>query len=253
MKTAAVLAWATALAYLGTGALFFGDPTRNEPAGSTAYWEILATEPVGRTLFVAAFALTGLFALGTLESIGRLVGAGVGTVVRYGLLLAYLGYAVNAISYVRLLGGESTRAKAYANGSPEAREAIESSSLVLDPDGWLTFGAVGAFLVIVNVVAFRRKVWALPLAIVGIAAALASWVAMAGLVSGNDDLLALAAGIGGVVLGPIWWIGVGRELWAHTDLPLDERPHVEERDRRPDDGSPSAEDRPQLRDTASTD
>ena len=243
MRAAAALAWATALAYLGTGALFFADPSRNEPAGSTAYWEILAEDPAGRTAFVAAFALTGLFALGALEGVGRLVGAGSVGIVRYGLILAYLGYGVNTISYVRLLGGESVRARAYADGSGAVREAIESSSLVLDPDGWLTFGAVGLFLIVVNVAALRTAAWRRSLVLVGLAAAVASWVAMAGLVSGNDDLLAVAAGVGGVVLGPIWWLGVGRQLWTHPGLPLDERPDVEERHGRSDDGAPAGEQR----------
>ncbi len=279
MRAPAIAAWATAVAYLATGALFFVDPSRNEPAGTTAYWEILATGPAGRSAFVAAFALTGLFALGALEGVGALLGTGgtgpnrtsagrtgagralaarrsggrAGGVVSFALVLAYLGYGVNTVSYVRLLGGEAGRAQAWAEGGAEVRAAIESSSLVLDPDGYLTFGAVGVFLLVVNAVAARRRSWRGGLALVGVAAAVASWVAMVGLIVGNDDLLAVAAGVGGVLLGPLWWLGIGYELWTHPLLPVDERPDVEERHGGTQHVTPATEERLQAVDPAGGD
>jgi len=56
----------------------------------------------------------------------------------------------------------------------------------------------------------------------------ASWVAMSGLLFGNDLLLSVAAGIGGVVLAPIWWVGIGRVLLGPSALPRDHRTDVEE-------------------------
>ena len=68
------LAVACGMAYLTTGVLFFADPTRVEEAGTTAYWEVLAEGRPGRLAFVAAFACTGLFALGVLGPVVGLLG-----------------------------------------------------------------------------------------------------------------------------------------------------------------------------------
>lgn len=212
LRGAGILATACGVAYLATGVLFFFDPSRAEEPGTTPYWQILADGPIGRRLFVAAFACTGLFALGALGAIGRRLERGPGTFTHWAIVLAALGYAVNTVSYVRVLAGESTRATSFADGGRAVRDSIESFSLVLDTDGWLTFGAVGLFLVVANGEALRHGRWPRVLAAVGIASGVASFVAMSGLLGGNDALLSVAAGLGGVVLAPIWWIGIGRVL-----------------------------------------
>lgn len=248
------MAVACGLAYLATGALFFFDPTRVKEAGSSAYWELLAEAPSGRTAFVAAFACTGLFALGVIKPIGLLLSGRADGVVHWAMVLAYVGYGVNTISYVRLLGGESRRAAAFAEGDPAVQETVRSFSLVLDPDGWLTFGAVGLFLAIVNLVAMVDRRWPRLLAVVGLASAVASWTALAGFVLDNDDLLSVAAGVGGVLLAPIWWFGIGRLLWRGPRrslvLPSDQGPDVEERHGGPENPTGPVEHGSQVGDGA---
>lgn len=218
-----------AAAYVATGIFFFFDPSRAEEPGTPAYWEVLADGAIGRKLFVAAFALTGIFALGAIAAIGRRLQADPHGIVFIAVAFGALGYAVNVVSYLRVLAGESTRAAAFADGEPATQRAIESFSLVLDTDGWLTFGAVGAFFVAANLAAHRHGCWPRWLAVIGVISGVASWVAMSGLLFGNDVLLSVAAGIGGVVLAPIWWGGVGRVLLRPPMLPGDQRPDVEER------------------------
>lgn len=252
-KWAGVLAMACGVAYLATGALFFFDPSRVEEAGSTAYWEILAEARFGRTAFVAAFACTGLFALGVVAPIGRLLRSRGGGLIHWAAVLAYLGFGVNTVGYVRLLGGESRRAAAFATGDPAVRDAIQSFSLVLDADGWLTFGGVGVFFVIINAVALRDGSWPRPLALIGLASAVASWTALGGFVFDNDALLSVAAGLGGVVLAPIWWIWIGRILWLEVPLPANQGSDMEERHGRAEDAARPVEDRAQIPDVAAGD
>lgn len=209
----AVLAIGCAAAYLGTGAFFLTDPSSAFPAGSDAYWQALAAEPFQRRGFLACFGLAGLLAIGVIPSLGRLVGARTGDPAHWGCLLGLLGYAVTAITYLRLLGGEAKRAAAMAQGSEATREAILSFSLSLDTQGWIVFGCVGLFLALVNGTGLRRGRLPWPVGGLGLIAAALYACAFAGLLVGNETLVKVAAGAGGIGVGPVWWLCIARLLW----------------------------------------
>lgn len=215
-RFAAALAVATAVAALLAGLFFFFDPTHALATGSDAYWHALAEGHWGRTAFVAAFACTALFALGAVRPIVERVDVSRSAALHRIACLAYLGYAVSAISYLRLLGGESRRAAAYVAGDASTQAAIASFSLVLDPQGWLSFGAVGLFIASVNVAALASRAWPRGLALLGFGVALAYGCALIGLVIGNARWVALAAGVGAIGLGPLWWLGVAIVLWRSS-------------------------------------
>jgi hypothetical protein len=211
-RTLALLALCAAASHAAAGVFFFFDPTRHQPAGSDAYWQLLATQPWGRLAFLGAFAFTGVFALGLIEPLRRSAHDG-SALGRWLATLAMLGQAVNAIGYFRLLAGEGRRAAAYATGDAATQAAIRSFSLVLDPQGWLTFGAVGAFVLWASVAAWRGGGWPKPAALLGSAVALAYVAAWLGLLLNVPALIEAAAGAGAVVLAPIWWVLLARFWW----------------------------------------
>lgn len=215
-KFSSCLALACALAYLLAGVFFFFDPSHSTTPGSADYWQALAQGHWGRSAFLAAFACSGLFALGVIQPLTQLLKMKSGSVLHWASCLAYVGYAVNTVSYVRLFAAEPLRAQAYLTGDAATQQAIASFSLVLDPDGWLSFGAVGFFIAVCNIAAIQRRAWFWPLAWLGIAVALAYWTALAGLIIDHSRLVALAAGIGAIGLGPIWWSGIAVVLWRRS-------------------------------------
>jgi hypothetical protein len=90
----------------------------------------------------------------------------------------------------------------------------------LDPDGWMTFGAVGAFVLITTVVAIKQKPVPALLAIAGLGASVSYWLVVFGNVSDNDSVISLAAAVGGVILGPIFYIGMGLTLGDNSEREL---------------------------------
>lgn len=210
---AAALAVGCALAYLGTGVFFLLDPSSAHPAGSEAYWQALAADPVERRGFLACFGAAGLLAIGVIPSIGRLVRARTGDPALWGCLLGLLGYAVTAVTYFRLLGGEARRAAAVAVGEAATRDAILSFSLSLDTQGWVVFGCVGLFLALVNGAGLARRRLPRPVGLLGMVAAVLYGTAFAGLLLGDERLVKLAAGVGGVGVGPVWWLAIAVLLW----------------------------------------
>lgn len=215
-RFAALLAGGCALAYLATGLFFLLDPSSAHPAGSDAYWRALAAAPVERKGFLAAFGLAGLLAIGVIPSLGRLVRARTGDPAQWGCLLGLLGYAVTAVTYFRLLGGETQRAAAVAGGSEAARDAILSFSLSLDTQGWLIFGCVGLFLALVNGAGLLRRRLPWPVGVLGLVAAGLYATAFAGLLLGDQTLVKVAAGAGGVGVGPVWWLCIAVLLWRRA-------------------------------------
>jgi len=216
-RFAALLAAGCALAYLGTGLFFLFDPSSNFPAGSDAYWNALAAQPLERLGFLACFGLAGLFALGVIPALARIVEARPGDPAQWGCMLGFLGYAVTAITYFRLLGGEAQRAAAVADGSSDVRDAILSFSISLDTQGWIIFGCVGLFLGLVNIMGLMRRRLPWLIGGLGLIAAALYFVAFAGLLLRQETLVKLAAGAGGVGVGPIWWLCIAGLIWKRGD------------------------------------
>ena len=93
------------------------------------------------------------------------------------------------------------------------KAAIEvSGPFSLDPQGWLGFGAVGLWVLVVSLLALRVGAWPTPLAYIGIATALAYWLIVAGFVFNQETLFTIGAALGGILLAPLWYIWAGLRL-----------------------------------------
>jgi hypothetical protein len=65
--------------------------------------------------------------------------------------------------------------------------------VLLDPHGWMTYGAVGAWFLAINILALPGTRWPRPLSDIGIAGGMGYWLAVAGTVLRTDALGAIAA------------------------------------------------------------
>jgi hypothetical protein len=90
----------------------------------------------------------------------------------------------------------------------------------LDPDGWMTFGAVGAFVLITTVVAIKQRAIPILLAIAGLGSVVSYWLVVFGNVAGIDSVITFAAAVGGVILGPIFYIGMALALGDNSEREL---------------------------------
>lgn len=212
-RFAALLCFLCGACYLATGAFFLLDPSAKYPAGSDAYWQALAAGPFARRAFLFAFGLAGLAALGVIPPLRRFLAVDERHGAYWGCSLGILGYAVTAITYLRLLGGEGRRAEVVASGDALASTVIQSFSLSLDTQGWLIFGCVGLFLLLINLHGIRTSRMPRLLGALGVVCAGLYFAAFAGLLLAQPGLTTLAAAAGGVALGPVWWIWLGIRLW----------------------------------------
>ena len=177
----------------------------------------VSQDPILTILLYVEFALIGVIAFAAVPAISGLVQTVNEGWARWTRNLAYLGFAVLAISYFRAIALVPWRAAAYAAGDASTRAAIAGSgSFLVDPHGWLSFGAVGLWFLVVNILALRGGLLPKLLGIIGIVGAILYGLVVAGNVTGIVILSMIAAGLGGIIVAPIWFIWIGVRLSRTT-------------------------------------
>jgi hypothetical protein len=172
-----------------------------------------AENPTTQIIQYWAFALSGLVAKAVVLAMSERVRSENEGWVRWTSILAILGFAVVAINNFRNIAFQPGLARAYVEGDAVAKTVIElSGPYSLDPQGWLGFGAVGLWVLVVSLLALRAGIWPKLLTYIGIATAAAYWLVVAGFVSNQETLFTIAAALGGILLAPIWYIWAGLRL-----------------------------------------
>ena len=199
--------------YVVAGITYVLAPVEQQPTSPPeVFLPSFAQNPTALTIQYWALAVGALFALGAVLAISQVVRSVNEGWVRWTSTLATLGFSVVAVDNFRNVGFQSGRALAFVEGDAATRLALGvSGPFSLDPQGWLGFGAVGLWVLVVSLLALRSGRLRAPLPQLGIGVAIAYFLVVAGLVLSMEALIAIAAGVGGVILGPVWyvWIGLG--------------------------------------------
>jgi hypothetical protein len=174
--------------------ILFGVTTLLDPSQtSAAAWQTRIQSP---TLFLIgqwSLVLGALFALALVPAVAQWLEATNLGWVNWLSKIAYLGFFVTALASVQAV-------------------SIDVLYASIDPSSWLVIGCVGLWVLGVNLLGLRVDTWPKPLAYLGLAVALMYGLALVGNVLGIPILFTIAAGLGGVVLAPIWYIWLGRLL-----------------------------------------
>lgn len=158
-----------------------------------------------------AFTLVGLFGLAVVPAASAMVQHLDEGWVRWTGALARLGFAVTILDNYWAIVVTPAQAAAYVAGSAVARQALTlpGAPQFMDVQGWLGYGAVGAWIVTVSMLALRGRVWPRGLSVVGIAGGLAYLVALASLILPGYRVLTLVAAPAAAILGPVLYIWLG--------------------------------------------
>lgn len=161
----------------------------------------------------SANALGAVLAIAVVVAIPHIVRPAHEGWLRWSSVVGIVGYAVIALQYLRELALIPALAERYLTTDLSGRAAVEADLYLvpLDPQGWVTYGAVGTWLLTVNILALSRQRWARPLSYVGLASGTGYWFVVAGTVLRVDVLVSIAAAVG-VLLAPVWLIWVGLVL-----------------------------------------
>jgi hypothetical protein len=198
------------ISYILIGVIFLLLPAdQRVGSDSVAFYTSVAQNPTLLSIYYLIFALSAVLGLGALPAISESVRSLHEGWTRWIANLAYLGFAVTAIVFFGVWTFQTYRASAFVKGDASVRAAIEATSQTLDPQGWLGFGGVGVWVLVVSLLAMRAKIWPTVLSYVGIAVAILYWLVVVSFVFDVGILLSIVAGLGGVILAPIWYIWIG--------------------------------------------
>lgn len=200
------------LSYVVVGVTFFMLPAAQQPGGGSPA-EFFTSVTAGSTLLTVqylAFAVGALLAIAVVPAVSNRVRSANEGLVRWTSTLAILGFAVVAVQFLLLQDQTPQLAAGFVAADESAQAAVVIiGTRSLDPDGWMGFGTVGLWFLVVNWLAMGGSQLPKGLTYVGLAAGVAYGLVVAGNVLSIPTLIAIAAGLGGIVLAPIWYIWTG--------------------------------------------
>ena len=203
------------VAYLSSAVAFLAQPPGLRGAASPdAFWTELAAGSLAHLAVHWTSAVAGIAGLAVAPATLRLVRERSEGWALFATALAYLGFAVTARSHLMEVEFDLRVAPQYLALAPATRAAVPIvAGLALDvPHGWLTLGGVGLWVFVVS--ALARPSGALPgwLCWLGFATAAAFAAAVAGFSLLLLPLVTLGVGLGGALLAPLWFVGLGVAL-----------------------------------------
>jgi hypothetical protein len=214
LKWGAACAWAAGVLTATAAITYLIMPSEQRAAIKGV--ELLPSFAADPGLLKAEFwqlALVGIAGLGLVPALSRLVSAGSPGLVRWFANIAFVGYAVSAVSYFLTLGRLPGVADAYVAGDASTKAALLAvwrSSL--DLQAFWQFVAVGLFILLFSVLALRLSVLPVPLCYLGIAAGILHFFAPLGVGLKEASFLTAVVAVA-TVLAPIWYIWVGVATW----------------------------------------
>ena len=147
------------ISYLVGGAAYLLQPAELQTGDTAQFWVTLAQDSTMNTLLHWAFGLTGIFGIAVVMAVSELVRSTDEGPVRITSGLAFLGYGVMATTHFRSAVLYRVVAAAYAAGDASVQAGIGTlgwRQFDLDPQGWLTFGTIGLWILVVNLLG-RQK------------------------------------------------------------------------------------------------
>jgi hypothetical protein len=157
----------------------------------------------------AALGVLGLAVVPAVSQVVRDVHAGW---IRWMATLATVGFAATSIGYLLSIERLPRIAAAYVAGDGSTQAALAAVwKSSIDLFGLWGYGAVGAWVLVVSILAFRADRLTRGLNLVGLAVGLAYLLVPLGTILKIQPLLTVSAAIG-VVAGLIWYVGVGLRL-----------------------------------------
>ena len=131
--------------------------------------------------------------------------------VRWMSYLGYLGFGVTAVDHFRILSIEPIRAERFVGGDLSTQSIIKTTNFFvsIDPHMWLSFGLVGVWVLVISWLLLRKKVLSRLFGYIGIAIFVLYFLVELGTVFKNELLISVSAGLGAIILAPIWYIWLG--------------------------------------------
>lgn len=188
------------------------------PSNTDAILNLAGGSPGWFRFLYGTLAVGGVLGLAVVGPVSRLAEDAAPQWIGWARLLAYLGFALTIVQGVRIATllpslGSLYHGCGHCSVSLAEQQTIarwEYTTLPLDPNYWIVFGAISLWTLAVALAALNTNALPRLLSYVGLALTLAYWLLVFALATGHVGLFTFASIVGGVILGPLWygWLGV---------------------------------------------
>jgi hypothetical protein len=208
------------LIYLVIGLTYFMVPPAQLKGFSADFWPSLVDSPTWRRIFQFAQALGAAWGVAVVLGVREYSDKKHEAWLGWTSVLAYIGYALGIIDNVRSFQLERLQSVIFMAADPAVKASIVANTAIynLDSMGVLGFGAVGLWvLVSSHTLAMDGKI---PKALgwIGAVTALLMAVVVLGYATMNTAFLSVAAGLGGFIAAPTYFIWLGMSLNRAGDM-----------------------------------
>jgi hypothetical protein len=197
---------------IGADYLLLPEPQR---VGGADFLPSFAANPFLLQLQWWLFVVAGMAGVAVVLAISQTVQSANPGWVRWTSTLAIAGFIVGALGNLQLLAywnGWAAEYRTITDATQAAQIVEQTGILSLDPYGWFGFGMIGLWVLVVSFLALRGGALPRSLAYLGIGVGVVYWLVVAGFSFDTEMLVAIAAGLGGIILAPIWYIWAGLSL-----------------------------------------
>jgi hypothetical protein len=177
------------------------------------FFKSLASESTAFQVHYWIFAVSSLFGIGVVLGLRNLLSSKPSLWRRLTEVFALIGLGVMAIDFVIMQNYAIRLARGWPSLDAIVQATISAIGLPrLDPEGLFGFGLVGLWLGTVNFTLFKASLVPRWLAVFGLLGAFVYELVFIGTVFHVALLIDLAAGVGSMLIGPIWFIWLGIRL-----------------------------------------
>ena len=208
---------AAAVGYIIVGITFFSIPQIQRGSQGrfqlTEYLNSIANESSLFQLQYWSFSFAALMGLAVIIAANRKFRDLSEDFIDWASVVGLIGYGVMCTNFVRFVDIIPQRAQIFVEGGEQMQiSMLGANPLTLDPTGILGFGFVGFWFLVLNYFAKERETFPNILAYIGMIGGILHIFVAIGNIIDQQILISIAAGLGGVVLGPIWLIWFGMIL-----------------------------------------
>lgn len=191
-------------------------PQRYDPVEGITYF---AAHPLSLSVAWIIFAASAVLAYTVIPVVWDLVQDEHRDWARAATIFGIVGYTVLGVWAITLTRTAPELAHRFVTGDEATRAAVLAMWLPeIDPDGWFSFGGLGTWLIVVNVLALRGAKLPRLHALSGVLLGIGHWATVIAAATEFEPLNLFAAGVGALFY-PIWYIWLGILMLRGRDLP----------------------------------
>lgn len=210
-------AFGVAVAYLASGlcaALMPPELQGRPDIAPHEFWMALCRDPFAHLGFHWSWIVAGVCGLGAVPAISLVVWEQNRGAMLWSGTAALVGFAVLARSHLMEVAFDRRVIVLYPDADVSYQQAVHvAAGLALDvPDGFLTYGAIGVWVLVVSRLGSRSGALPARLCRLGELVALTSLLGVVGYTFAIRPLLLLSIGLGGSLLTPAWYAWMGLVL-----------------------------------------